>query len=121
MTDENSSGGSVNITVPTDHITLEEVFGPQFEKMDMAKLYRVAEGDMIQFPNFKWPEWRKEIGLLARHYYNRRRASEDAKAARKDAKAARMLSIIAIGISIVVPTALAVITRVDDIRALVSW
>ncbi len=33
----------VNIEVPTSHLTLEEVVGPQFETMDMARLYRVAE------------------------------------------------------------------------------
>ncbi len=79
MTDEN---GDVNIEVPTARITLEEVFGPQFEKMDMGRLYRVAEGEMIQFGNFPWPKWRREIGLLARHHYNMRTAAKVAKEAR---------------------------------------
>ena len=48
----------VNIEVPTSRLTLEEVVGPQFEKMDIARLYRVAEGEMIKFTNFPSPELR---------------------------------------------------------------
>ncbi len=92
MTDENRG---VKIEVPVANITLEEVFGPKFEKMDMARLYRVAEGEMIQFGNFPWPEWRREIGLLARHYYNVRRSTEDAK----EARTARNVSAICAAIS----------------------
>ncbi len=92
MTDEN---GGVNIEVPAARITLEEVFGRQFEKMDMGRLYRVAEGEMIQFGNFPWPEWRREIGQLARHYYNVRRAAADAK----EARTARNVSAICAAVS----------------------
>ncbi len=92
MTDEN---GGVNIEVPAARITLEEVFGRQFEKMDMGRLYRVAEGEMIQFGNFPWPEWRREIGLLARHYYNVRRTAEGARGART----ARNVSAVCAAIS----------------------
>ncbi len=88
----------VNIKVPTDHITLEEVVRPQFEKMDIARLYRVAEGEMIKFPNFPWPEWEREIRVLARHYYSLRMVSADAKTART----ARNVSVVCAVISTVV-------------------
>ena len=88
----------VNIEVPTSHLTLEEVVGPQFEKMDIARLYRVAEGEMIKFANFPWPEWEREIRLLARHYYNLRMVSADAK----NARIARNVSVVCAVISTVV-------------------
>ena len=88
----------VNIEVPTNHFTLEEVVGPQFEKMDMARLYRVAEGEMIKFGNFPWPEWEREIRVLARHYYSLRMVSADAKTART----ARNVSVVCAVISTVV-------------------
>ncbi len=87
----------VNIEVPTAHIALEEVVGPQFEKMDIARLYRVAEGEMIKFENFPWPEWEREIRLLARHYYNIRRVRVDARSAR----IARNVSVVCAVVSTV--------------------
>ena len=85
----------VNIEVPAGHFTLEEMVGPQFEKMDIARLYRVAEGEMIKFKNFPWPEHEREIRLLARHYYNLRMASADARSA----KLARNVSVVCAVIS----------------------
>lgn len=84
----------VNIEVPTSRLTLEEVVGPQFEKMDIARLFRVAEGEMIKFANFPWPEWEREIRLLARHYYDLRMVSADAKNARKSRNVLAVCAII---------------------------
>ena len=90
----------VNIEVPADHITLEEVVGPQFEKMDMDRLYRVAKGEMIKFPNFSWPEWEREIRLLARHHYNVRMVSADAKKARIAANVSAVCAAISAGAAV---------------------
>ncbi len=91
------AGKGVNIEVPTAYIALEEVVGPQFEKMDIARLYRVAEGEMIKFENFPWPEWEREIRLLARHYYKLRMVRADARSARK----ARNVSVVCAVVSTV--------------------
>ncbi len=97
-----------NIEVPTSQFTLEEVVGPQFQKMDIARLCRVAEGEMIKFTNFPWPEWEREIRVLARHYYSLRMVSADAKTART----ARNVSVVCA----VVSTVAAVVTLVLSVN-----
>ena len=55
--------------------TLEEQLAPVFKKMDMARLYRVSQGEIGVVPGFEdLPE--EQTVWIAQHWYNLRRIKQ---------------------------------------------
>ncbi len=54
-------------------ITLEEHLGPIFSKMDMARLYRISQGDKVSVPGVDIGS-QKAVQLIAQYWYEKRRS-----------------------------------------------
>ena len=52
-------------------ITLEDQLAPTFREMDMARLYRISQGENISVPG-GYSGSQKAVQLIAQHWYNER-------------------------------------------------
>ena len=95
------AAAKVSVKMDAILITLEQQLEPVFQEMDMARLYRISQGEELNIPGVGNAP-KEPAKLIARHWYDKRLREEDHALAKRTIEVAERglrISLIAIVIS----------------------
>lgn len=68
-----SGAGEIPRDVDRELVTLEDHLAPMFDKMNLARLHRISQGDEVSLPGVDYrSQSRNAVRLIAQYWYEKR-------------------------------------------------